>query len=89
MEELTSYVYSEDTGTYHLGISTGDIVKIGMAMGLAKLINMIISTLHTLMYDPASSLDREIYNVKTKKIILYSNMIASTSNVIASSIKAA
>ena len=89
VEELTSYVYSEDTGTYHLGISTGDIVKIGMAMGLAKLINMIISTLHTLMYDPASSLDREIYNVKKKKIILYSNMIASTSNVIASSIKAA
>lgn len=63
-------------------ISTGDLIKIGTSASLAKLINTIISTVHMLMYDEKSYVSRDIYNVKTRKIIMYSNLIASTSNVI-------
>jgi hypothetical protein len=63
-------------------ISTGDLVKIGESAGLAILINTIISTLHLLMYDETKFSSQDLYSVKTRKIILYSNLIASTSNVI-------
>lgn len=70
VEKLTSY------------ISTGDIVKIGASAGIAELINLLISTLHTLMYDTSMSVSRELYSVRTRKIIMYSNAIATGSNVI-------
>lgn len=63
-------------------ISTGDLVKVGASAGLATLINTIISTVHLLMYDEAKYSSQDVYSVKTRKIILYSNIIASTSNVI-------
>lgn len=63
-------------------ISTGDLFKVGASAGLATLINTIISTIHMLMYDATKYSSRDIYSVKTKKIILYSNLIATTSNVI-------
>lgn len=63
-------------------ISTGDVIKIGASAGIAELINTIIATVHTLMYDPASKYSRDVYNVRTRKIITYSNAIATGSNVI-------
>lgn len=63
-------------------ISTGDLVKIGTSAGLATMINTIISTIHMLMYDENKYSSQDVYSVKTRKIILYSNLIASTSNVI-------
>lgn len=63
-------------------ISTGDILKIGASAKLTELINLLISTLHTLMYDSNSAISRNVYNIRTRKIILYSNLIASGSNVL-------
>ncbi|MBL4932765.1 hypothetical protein [Clostridium paridis] len=63
-------------------ISTGDLVKIGASAGLSTLINTIISTVHMLMYDGTKYSSQDVYSVKTRKIILYSNLIASTSNII-------
>lgn len=70
VEELTKFV------------STGDVVKVGMSAGIAVLINTIISAIHGLLYDETKYSSTDIYSVKTRKIILYSNLIASTSNVI-------
>lgn len=70
VEKLTSY------------INAGDIIKIGTSAKLAELINLLISTLHTLMYDSSMSISRELYSVKTRKIIMYSNVIATGSNVL-------
>lgn len=70
VERLTKYV------------STGDLIKVGASAGLAELINMLIGTLHMLMYDPTSIYSKDVYNVRTRKIIMYSNTIATTSNVI-------
>ena len=63
-------------------ISTGDLIKVGASAKFAELINTLISTLHTLMYDATSISSRDVYNVRTRKIILYSNIIATGSNVL-------
>lgn len=63
-------------------ISTGDVVKFGVSSGITEVINIIISVLHSLMYDENKYVSQDIYNIKTRKIILYSNLIATTSNII-------
>lgn len=63
-------------------ISTGDLIKVGASAGLATLINLIISTVHSLLYNPKKTLTPELYNVRTRKIILYSNTIATSSNLL-------
>jgi len=63
-------------------INTGDLIKIGASAKVAEFINTIISTVHMLMYDPQGKYDRDIYNVRTRKIIMYSNLIATGSNVL-------
>ncbi|MFC2283744.1 MAG: hypothetical protein ACFNJJ_07500, partial [Lachnoanaerobaculum saburreum] len=60
----------------------GDIVKVGTSAKIAELINTIISTLHTLVHDFSDGIEPELYSVRTRKIILYSNTIATGSNVI-------
>ena len=63
-------------------ISAGDIIKVGASAKLAELINLLISTIHTLMYDPMTTSSRDLYSVRTRKIIMYSNVIATGSNVL-------
>ena len=63
-------------------ISAGDLLKIGTSASLANLINTIISTLHSLMYDSSMPVNKDVYGVRTRKIIMYSNVIASCSNVL-------
>lgn len=63
-------------------ISSGDLIKAGFAVGFAELINLLIKTLHTLMYDPSGTVSRDLYSIRTRKIITYSNVIATGSNVI-------
>ena len=57
-----------------------DISIIGESAALAMFINLIITLTHQLFYD--STISRELYELKTRKILLYSNIMASSSNVI-------
>lgn len=68
-------------------INTGDIIKVGTSANLAILINNIISVLHMLTYDEKEYDSRELFNVKTRKIIMLSNLIVQSSNVIAVAMK--
>lgn len=70
VEKITSY------------ISAGDILKVGTSSKVAELINLLIATLHMLMYDSTMPFSRDLYNVRTRKIIMYSNAIATGSNVL-------
>ena len=63
-------------------ISTGDLIKFGTSAKLAELINILIATLHALTFDPGSDSSRELFSVRTRKIILYSNTIATGSNLL-------
>lgn len=71
VEQLTKYV------------SSGDVVKIGASAAVADLINKIIELLHgCMLIERGSPLDDQLNKVKTKKIVLYSNAIATSSSVI-------
>lgn len=64
-------------------ISTGDLLKVGASMKIAELINYLISAVHQLTYDEEKfGYNRDMFSVKTRKIIMYSNTIATSSNVI-------
>lgn len=63
-------------------ISAGDIIKFGTSMKMAEMINMLISAFHLLLYDASELPSQEVYSVKTRKIIMYSDLIATTSNLI-------
>lgn len=62
-----------------------DTASVGTEIGLSIAINTIISIVHRLFCDEAVD-DLKLYKVRTRKIILYSNTIASVSNVIAAAI---
>ena len=60
-----------------------DTASVGVEATLSCLINTIIGMVHRLCFDETKD-EEQFYEVRTRKIILYSNLIASTSNVIAS-----
>lgn len=66
-------------------VALGDVAK--QAAG-AEFINFIISTIHSLICVEHGEMDRKLYQVRTKKIIWISNVIASSSNLIAVGIAA-
>ena len=68
-------------------IGWGDIAKVGTSALVANLINNIISVLHKLTHDMRDGVSEELYEVKTRKILLYSNTIATGSNVLYTGIK--
>lgn len=66
----------------------GNALKIGTSAEIAILINSIIGMIHALYYDESLHGSLNLYSVRTRKILSYSNMIASMSNVIVTSIMA-
>ena len=59
-----------------------DIVLVGIQAVSSILINMLIAALHGLFYDRKKYPNRDLYEVKTRKILSISNTIATTSNLI-------
>lgn len=68
-ENLTKYV------------STGNIIKVTFSAIITMVINFIISILHNLLYDETNDISRELYNVRTQKILKVSNLIAESLNI--------
>ena len=65
------------------GIDTAGIIDFGKQAVFSALINFLISMIHCLIYDEARDGSLSLYQVRTRKILSYSNLIASASNVIA------
>lgn len=66
-------------------VSYGDMVKFTASAGIDILINKIIELLHGMtLLEKGDDLESDIHRVKTKKIILYSNSIATGSNIVQS-----
>lgn len=78
-EELAGNLYRSQYDSLCL---SKDLKKIGESAKYSILINMIISLVHGLFYDETKYSNRDLYEVKTRKILSYSNAIASGSNVI-------
>lgn len=60
-----------------------DMASVGTEISLSLIINAVISMIHRLYIDEEKE-DPKYYEIRTRKILLYSNLIASTSNTIAS-----
>jgi hypothetical protein len=58
-----------------------DTASVSTGITLSALINTLIAMVHRLFYE--EGIDQKLFEVRTRKILLYSNLIASTSNVIA------
>lgn len=65
------------------GLDMGNVLKVSSQAGFAVLINSLIGMIHGLFYDESKYSSWNLYSVKTRKILSYSNVIASASNVIA------
>ena len=59
-----------------------DVKIVAASAGISAMCNMVIGLVHGLFYKPESGITRELYEVRTRKILLISNSIASTSSII-------
>ena len=59
-----------------------DTYSVMRGMTTAIAINQLISMMHLLFYTGETETDRRLYEVRTRKILSISNLIATTSNVI-------
>lgn len=64
------------------GLDMANIVTVGKQMTFSVFINTMIAMLHGLFYDASVEYSRKTYEVRTRKILSYSNIIASASNLI-------
>ena len=63
------------------GLDMANVVTVGRQVTLTALINTVIAMIHRLFFDGTSEMDRKLYEVRTRKILSYSNLVATSSNV--------
>lgn len=61
--------------------SIRELTLVGQQAAIPLIINMAIGLLHGLMYNPELDGPHEFFDARTRKILLISNLIASSSNV--------
>lgn len=81
--ELASKLYKNGYDSLFL---VKDIAVVGTQYLVAKLIDWIIMSIHSMYYNPAVDTNEDFYAIRTSKILKYSNIISSSSNVLAVSI---
>ncbi|MEG0237792.1 hypothetical protein [Cetobacterium sp.] len=64
------------------GFDTANLKTVVTQASGAMIINFFIGMIHRMLYDETKEHSIELYEVKTRKILSYSNLLASTSNVI-------
>ncbi|WP_455538020.1 hypothetical protein [Terrisporobacter sp.] len=63
------------------GFDMANVVTVGKQASYSIMINSIIAMIHRLFFVGDSDMDLKLHEVKTRKILSYSNLIASTSNL--------
>ena len=63
------------------GLDMSNVVTVGKQGAYAAGINMLIAMLHRLYGNPTTIQEKKNYEVRTRKILSYSNLIATSSNV--------
>lgn len=77
--EFASKLYKEGYDSLCLA---KDVAIVGAQAGVAILINILISLIHGMFYDEKKHHSRDLYEVKTRRILSISNLIATSSNLI-------
>ena len=70
---------ASDLASY--GLDMSNVVNAGKQITYMSMINMIIAMIHGLFYNGITTMDRKLYEVKTRKVLAYSNLVASSSNL--------
>lgn len=65
------------------GFDMANVVAVGKQASLAMLINSLIAMFHMLFCPAITEMEQKLYEVKTRKILTYSNLIASSANLLA------
>lgn len=63
------------------GLDMSNVSTVGKQASYAMLINSIIAIVHRLFCENDNEMDRKLYEVRTRKILSYSNLVASSSNL--------
>ena len=58
-----------------------DIKIVGTQAVISVIINMLVTLIHGLFYDEKKDENRDMYEVRTRKVLLYSNSLASAGNI--------
>lgn len=64
------------------GLNFANALTVGKQASLSIAINMIIAMLHRLLMSKDEECNEKLYEVRTRKILLYSNIIATSSNIL-------
>lgn len=71
------------------GLDMANIATVAKQASLAVAINLLIAMIHRLSFNEEKDCDKKLFEVRTHKVITYSNVIASVSNVMAVAIGSA
>ena len=72
-----------------IGIDQLNLKLFAKEASLSILINQIISLVHTWAYDETTDVSLELYKARTVKILYYSNLFATSSNLLIAFVRAA
>ncbi|QBO35634.1 hypothetical protein EQG49_03755 [Periweissella cryptocerci] len=72
--------FAEKLSNY--GVDMANVVAVGKQAGMAFAINILIAMIHRLIGGDFSETDTKLYEVRTRKVITLSNLIASSSNAV-------
>lgn len=64
------------------GVDMANILNVGKQAALAQAINLLIAMLHGLTYNETKDGDKKLFEVRTRRILMHSNTIASASNIL-------
>ncbi|QNL96541.1 hypothetical protein [Treponema sp. Marseille-Q4132] len=76
------------SGLADYGIDMANILTVGKQVALASAINMLVVMIHRMTFNAERDGDPKLYEVRTRRVVTYSNVIASASNVLAVGIAA-
>lgn len=63
------------------GLDMANVISVGKQMMYSTLINSMIAMIHGLFCDGRTLMDKKLYEVRTRKILSYSNLVATSSNI--------
>ena len=63
------------------GFDMANVITVSRQASYSILINTIIAMLHGLFYKGETAMDRKLYEVRTRKILSYSNLAATSGNL--------
>lgn len=64
------------------GLDMANVLNVGKQFTYAVAIDTLISIIHSLFFDEKDGISRDAYEIRTRRVLMYSNIIATTSNVV-------